>query len=637
MYQKINLTGSRPLTYRGTLLANLLLISLTYFNVFETIKIEMVSFVFVRKNKAVINLLNSLSSGQLVENGFNGCLQNLKMNDEDLPTDGSNSYVTAKPNKVSSGCKLSIATIVPDKCVSSPCQNGGRCSPDGENGFNCTCPEGVKGPTCGQDSRQCASNPCSFNAKCTNLGNDFKCECPAGLSGKTCDEGYDCTRQPCKNGGTCEKKKGGKQACSCLSTFTGPDCSLDVDECASAPCKNGGVCDNTFGGFFCNCSAVSYGGTFCEKTVSSVAARKGWPLGQTEIISIAVVISVLLLVVILVVVILRWRAKKKRQQRAQEEAAKPPSVLKVSPPVVGSDVGSPEPPTPPPREVHGFNGEDLGLPPGYDADDSWRRRQRAREDFGTMKTLNSISDNNLRSYHWDYTDIPDDLVPKKPPLTRDSGSYDGSPKCARGTMDVTQQPNGLNSSQGSLDVPQVPKRPRNYRVSESDDGYGEPVPHVPKKPLQYLNPRGNAASRYSMDSRQSELSDATDLDPDIFKGHFPRPPKEPYPESLDQHPVGSYAPTLTARGSELGSITDGMMSEDDLEQVYLGNRMEACDDSPENSYLHSENCSEDEDDEVVRKLAQSPATPDPDFHKALRREIKQLMDGLEELKFESEI
>lgn len=643
--------------------------------------------------------------GQRVENGFKGCLQNLNMNGEDLPMDGSDSYVTAQPNKALFGCKLSGACRVntcprasrcvetltshfcdclphhsgPDcrpfegceanpclnygtcfddpiyvyrcecpegytgtqceifigKCASAPCQNGGTCFPGRKNGFNCTCPEGVKGQTCEQDSRPCASNPCSFNAQCTNIGSDFTCRCPEGLSGKTCDEGYNCKQNPCHNGGTCEEKNDGKTACSCLETYTGLDCSLDVDECPRTPCKNGGLCENTFGGFICNCSATAYGGRFCEQVLANVDAREGFLLGHSEIIGIAVVLAVLLLVVILVVFILRWRAKRRRELRAQAEAAKTSSVLKVSPPVVGSEVTSPEPPTPPPREVHRYNVDALGMPPGYDAEDSWRRRERARKDFGTMKTLTSISD-NLPNYHWDYTDIPDDLVPRTPLSKEDGGSYEDSPKDASVVPEVPQRPSSFRSSQGSLDAPEVPKRPRNYKVSESEDGYGDPVPNIPKKPLQYLNPKGKSASRYSMDSRYSEFSDATDLDPDIFKGRFPRPPKEPYPESLDQHPVGSYAPTLTARGSELGSITDGMNSEDDLEQVYLGNRMEACDDSPENSYLHSENCSEDEDDEVVRKYAYS-AAPDPEFHKALQREISQMMNELEELKLESEL
>lgn len=640
----------------------------------------------------------SFFSGQIVENGFRGCLQNLNMNGEDLPMSGSNSHVTAQPHKAVPGCRSSGACLVNTcprdracvekltlkeckclpghsgssckpfvgcefepcqnsgtcvnhlieryhcecpagytgrqchifigQCQSAPCKNEGTCFPNGKNDFTCFCPEGVKGATCEQDTRPCASNPCAFNANCTNVGIDYKCHCPVGLSGKNCDEGYNCNQKPCKNGGTC-KKNG--NSCTCPPEYTGLDCSRDVDECASSPCKNNGICVNTPGGFTCNCSASSYGGNLCEQVLANVEAQRGWPLGQTEMIGIAVVIAVVVLVVILVVIVLRWRAKRRRHAQAQPEAAK---TLKVSPPVVGSEVTSPEPPTPPPREIHGYNVDDLGMPPGYGAEDSWRRRERAPKDFGTMKTLNSISDNNLPGYHWDYTDIPEDLVPRTPLSKEHSGSYDG-PKGASFVPEVPQRPSSFRSSQGSLDAPEVPKRPRNYRVSESEDGYQDAVPHVPKKPVEYVHPKGKSASRYSMDSRYSEFSDATDFDPDIFKGRFPRPPREPYPESLDQHPVGSYAPTLTTRGSELGSITDGIYSEDDLEQVYLGNRMEACDDSPENSYLHSENCSGDEDDETGK--FRYGATPDPEFHKALQREIKEMMNELEELKLESEL
>lgn len=567
-----------------------------------------------------------------MENGFNGCLQNLNLNGEDLPMAGSNSHVTAEPYNATPGCQGDIDT---SHCASAPCINGGTCSPNRVNGFACDCPEGFKGDTCEQDTRPCASNPCANGANCTNEGDDYTCHCSAVFSGKNCDQGFHCNRLPCKNGGSCQEKKDGSAICLCSPGYTGPDCSQDVDECASSPCQNGGFCVNAPGTFMCNCSTSTHGGKLCEQVLAKVEARRGWPLGQTEIIGIAVVLAVLLLIVFLVVIFLRRRAKRRRDMHAQAEAAKP-AVLKVSPPVVGSEVTSPEPPTPPPREIHGYNVDDLGMPPGYDAEDSWRRREKARKDFGTMKTLTSLSDNNLPGYQWDYTDIPADLVPRTPLSKEHSGSFDGTSACASFAPEVPQRPSSFRSSQGSLDVPEVPKRPRNYKCSESEDGYPD-VPHIPKKPMEYLNPKGKSASRYSVDSRYSEFSDATDLDPDIFKGRFPRPPREPYPESLDQHPVGSYAPTLTTRGSELGSITDGMYSEDDLEQVYLGNRMEACDDSPENSYLHSENCSEDEDEDDHDERYASGSPPDPDFHIALQREIKEMMNELEELKMESEL
>lgn len=572
------------------------------------------------------------SAGLIVENGFEGCLQNLNLNGEDLPMSGSNSYVAAEPNKATPGCQGDIDT---SHCASAPCINGGTCFPSGVNGFSCDCPEGFKGDTCEQDTRPCASNPCANGANCTNEADDYKCHCSAVFSGKNCDQGFHCNRSPCKNGGSCQEKEDGSAICQCSPSYTGPDCSQDVDECASSPCQNGGFCVNEAGTFFCNCSSSTHGGKLCEQVLANVEARRGWPLGQTEIIGIAVVLAVLLLIVFLVVIFLRRRAKRRRDMRAQAEAAKP-AVLKVSPPVVGAEVTSPEPPTPPPREIHGYNVDDLGMPPGYDAEDSWRRREKARKDFGTMKTLNSLSDNNLPGYQWDYTDIPADLVPRTPLSKEHSGSFDDASACASFAPEVPQRPSSFRSSQGSLGVPEVPKRPRNYKCSESEDGYPD-VPHVPKKPMEYLNPKGKSSSRYSVDSRYSEFSDATDLDPDIFKGRFPRPPREPYPESLDQHPVGSYAPTLTTRGSELGSMTDGMYSEDDLEQVYLGNRMEACDDSPENSYLHSENCSEDEDEDDHGERYASGSPPDPDFHIALQREIKEMMNELEELKMESEL
>ena len=501
-----------------------------------------------------------------------------------------------------------------DACASSPCKNGGICSPTSGGGFTCQCPERVSGHSCEFDTRPCASSPCFFNANCTNAGDDFVCHCQGDYSGKRCDEGFHCNREPCKNGGSC----GENGACLCTEGFTGPDCSQDVDECTRRDMCNDGECMNTFGSFKCNCSSSSKGGERCDMVMPNISASEGgWPLGRNEIIGIAVVLTILLLIVLLVVILLRRRARRKRS-----------SAPKVSPPVVGPDVASPaDPPTPPPRQIHCYNVEELGMPPGYDSEDSWRRRERLPKDFGTMKTLHS-SDANLPGYQWDYTDIPRDLIPLSKIQSSSAASEEGKP-----APEVPRRPSSLRSSHSSLDIPEVPKRPRNYRLSESED---MPevlhVPHVPKKPALYVNPRGRGGSRYSMDG--SEYSEYTDIDhTDVFRGRFPGPPGEPYPESLDQYPVGSYAPTaMTGRDSEMDSVAD--FTEDDLKRVYLGNRLETCDDSPENSYLHSEACSEGENED--EDYGCGPRT-EVEFHQTFQREIKEMMDELEDLKMESEI
>ena len=642
-----------------------------------------------------------------VTNGIRGCLQNLKLNGRNLPMSGSNSHATAHPKGMRHGCVTSgacrqsnrcpqfadcVETLSNFKCVcrpghsgpncdanikcdaqpclnggtcsdftkgyrcrcpsgyvgsqchrfvgacsSMPCKHGGTCRPDENNKFVCTCPRGVGGTHCEVDYRPCSSSPCNFDGNCTNVGNDYKCRCPHGLSGKNCEIGFHCNRIPCKNGGSCEVGPSGAE-CLCVRGFTGLDCGRDVNECQHKnPCKNGGVCFNKYGSFVCNCTKF-YSGELCETVLPNVAAaERGMALEFTEIIIIAVILVLFILVVVLVVVFLRRRNRRKRRKDAKD--------VKVSPPVVGPDMQPSTPPAPPPRQILDYELKELSMPPGYDAEDSWNRRQRAQ------KALNPVnaSDTNIPGYHWDYTDTPIDLVPRKNGgLSKNkSASYMGVPDESCRYVDMSpEHPEGLKASQSSdlSAVPAVPQRPRNFRLSESEDGPPE-IPHMPKKPVDYRKAgRVPPSSRYSMDSRFSECSDFTDINeykassiggdsayPDIFRGRFPGPPHDPYPESCDNIPIGSYVPTLKTR-SELGSVTDGCYSEDELEQLYLGNRLEVCGESPENSYLHSENASEDGD------VDDSYATgyEEDDLHD-YNQEIRKVMEGLEVLAQESQL
>ncbi|XP_035250263.1 protein HEG [Anguilla anguilla] len=62
-----------------------------------------------------------------------------------------------------------------------------------------------------------------------------------------------CGSNPCRNGGTCMLEGGKGHRCVCLPSWTGPDCSEDMDECVSAPCPVGSKCVNTRGSFGCVC------------------------------------------------------------------------------------------------------------------------------------------------------------------------------------------------------------------------------------------------------------------------------------------------------------------------------------------------------------------------------------------------
>ena len=60
------------------------------------------------------------------------------------------------------------------------------------------------------------------------------------------------THTPCKNGGTCINSHGGYR-CICVNGWTGPDCSVNIDDCQIGPCYNGGTCHDRVGYYYCEC------------------------------------------------------------------------------------------------------------------------------------------------------------------------------------------------------------------------------------------------------------------------------------------------------------------------------------------------------------------------------------------------
>ena len=66
-----------------------------------------------------------------------------------------------------------------------------------------------------------------------------------------------CSKNPCKNGGTCQLVKQNNYQCVCSPSWTGKQCEKDLNECKvdSGICYENGVCENLEGSFKCNCSA----------------------------------------------------------------------------------------------------------------------------------------------------------------------------------------------------------------------------------------------------------------------------------------------------------------------------------------------------------------------------------------------
>lgn len=128
-----------------------------------------------------------------------------------------------------------------DSCSFSPCLNGGRCFPDGEN-FTCVCFPGFSGT-------ECELNPCSAENVCKNKGtchvvktNDKafpKCSCQAGFDGEFCEK-TPCFEKPCQNEGKCSLDENLNVQCDCDEGFSGKFC--EIDPCSDSPCENDGKC-----------------------------------------------------------------------------------------------------------------------------------------------------------------------------------------------------------------------------------------------------------------------------------------------------------------------------------------------------------------------------------------------------------
>ena len=69
-----------------------------------------------------------------------------------------------------------------------PCTNGGTCE-DRRGDFFCSCPPGLTGKTCGEETDECSTDPCLNGGTCTDLFLDFTCNCSLSYTGRTCDIG----------------------------------------------------------------------------------------------------------------------------------------------------------------------------------------------------------------------------------------------------------------------------------------------------------------------------------------------------------------------------------------------------------------------------------------------------------------
>ncbi|CAJ0936915.1 unnamed protein product, partial [Mesorhabditis belari] len=188
--------------------------------------------------------------------------------------------------------EMNICEIL-DECANMGCEHG-HCTKETQPA-SCVCDRGYNGQYCTHQIPLC--NPEIYsNSTCLNGGTcyqgrkcedridecdlfcvngicdtDGKCHCHDGWMGDYCiDPVIGCSSQfLCQNGGYCLNIFGESleknHVCSCLDTWGGEDCSMEIRYCNLFPCQNGGSCANDVtSGYICSCPKP-YEGVACER------------------------------------------------------------------------------------------------------------------------------------------------------------------------------------------------------------------------------------------------------------------------------------------------------------------------------------------------------------------------------------
>ncbi len=346
--------------------------------------------------------------------------------------------------------------ILRGRCASNPCKNGGECiSVSGNSGYRCKCSSRYSGQNCEFDNDPCASMPCYHNARCVKTRYDYKCECPSGTKGKRCGFGEYCKLHTCEPGGKCEERLDGP-ICQCTSGYSGSNCMKDVNECLAKPnpCHGRGNCINTIGGYYCNCSGVGKS-TDCHVTPAKSSPHTG--VSMTTIIYIAASTFAALLIAIIV-----FCCRKKC--RGNDTLYMPPEIqagpdvkypyacfeLDRFPPTIGQHDGPPEYYPDSRDEFQAtalYDPSQIAVTPATSEEDSCLKpplsdnespnktrlhtfqvdsRQSSpcgsRADMngkGSTSDVSEMGDRLNGPYHWDYSEVPEDVANRsKPTRTR---------------------------------------------------------------------------------------------------------------------------------------------------------------------------------------------------------------------------
>uniref|UniRef100_A0A2C9M9H4 Uncharacterized protein n=1 Tax=Biomphalaria glabrata TaxID=6526 RepID=A0A2C9M9H4_BIOGL len=254
-----------------------------------------------------------------ITQGFEGCLEDIRVFNIALPFSGSNEMGQAVEFEVVEfHCQDYPPPATGNVCSSNPCLNGGQCKFSGLNSYVCLCREQFKGSKCELDSDPCSTKPCNNGGRCeidTEAPNSYTCRCKDNLLGARCSYGKYCWPNPCKQGGTCVE---GPTAplCDCAAGYQGLYCDKSTNPCDSSPCQHDSTCHSEPGsGYICNCS-VGYSGRNCELYEPPLLLPDSITASPSTLIFGLVGTAIVLLVAVVIIIgILLWQRRKRRRHR----------------------------------------------------------------------------------------------------------------------------------------------------------------------------------------------------------------------------------------------------------------------------------------------------------------------------------